>query len=193
MLQGRLADHRLAFRIPNEAAGRVGPGQHGSARRSDTESEDEHALFLRLLRQTLEVAFQILAVAENDQRPLARSGLIHCFQGRFDGRGEAGAADGQTLRVDSKNGLADGVVVVGQRSQGKSRAREGEDADAVVGNRAQQIQGRQFRRLEAVGGGIGREHAARGVDRDEDVAGARHLDHRFLAELRPGQGEGEQE
>lgn len=160
---------------------------------ADAEGEDADAFLLGALGGLDGVVFLVFAVGDEDDDFVVVAFFFEGFQARVDGVAEGGAALRDDADVEGVDALAEGVVIEGERALQKGGAGEGDEAEAVGAGELHEVEGGEFGALEAVGFEVFGEHAARGVDGDEDVEAA--LAGLFPAEapLRPGEREDEKD
>ena len=111
----------------------------------------------------------------------------------LDRRREVGASVGDDVGIHRVEGLEKGVVVEGEGALKKGAAGEGDEADAVPLKLVHKVLNRELGPDEPVGLDILREHAARGVEGEDNVDPPAMALGPGVAPLRAGKGEKEED
>ena len=133
------------------------------------------------------VGIELFAIGHNDHCSGVPLGFSKCFLGGGDGGGDVGSAFGNDIGIELSERIDDGRVIQRERRLEEGGAGEGHQPDPVAFQEAHQILREKFRPREAVGSDVGRQHAARGINRHDDVAAL--LFHLLLGKTVAGLGE----
>ena len=129
-----------------------------------------------------------LAVAQDDEVAVGRAAGAEGVDHRAQHRLVIRAAHRHERRIERGQKLVEHLVVRAHGHLEEGRAGEHHQADALAAQSVEEALDQQPRALEPRGPHVGREHAARKVEGDDDLA--RLVEHRLLhaAPLRPGEG-----
>ena len=179
MFEARL--HGLALVHLHARAGGV---RHRTLQRvvAESDREDGNRPLLRLLRRLKCAAAQVAAVGDEDDRVVLVLRGVERAESRSDRAAEVRLAARRGMGTGILDRAADEGVVGGERTQQHARAAEGDERAAVAVERRDQVREVGLRAFEAVRAHVLREHRARHVERDHDVARA---DFRLLLRLAP--------
>ena len=163
---------------------RAGGVRHRTLQRvvAESDREDGNRPLLRLLRRLKCAAAQVAAVGDEDDRVVLVLRGVERAERRSDRAAEVSLAARRGMGTGILDRAADEGVVGGERTQQHARAAEGDKRTAVAVERRYQVREVGLRAFEAVRTHVLREHGARHVKRDHDVARA---DFRLLLRLAP--------
>ena len=163
---------RLASGIPHKIRASVIEADRNqrSLGRSNANCKNTNPLGRRLFGGRDAIRVEFLAVGQNDERAGLSLGLSKSLPRGCDGRRHVGAAFGYDGGVQLVEGIGDCVVVERERGLQKGRAGKGNESDAIALQKADEVLSEKFRPSETRGRHVRRQHAARGVDRHDDIA-----------------------
>ena len=169
----------------------VGVGNETATLGADADGDDEDVLLERTLDHGLDAGLGIAAVAEEDEAVSAGRGFLKGLNGEIQCVGEDGAAFGNGIEIERLDGLRHGVVIGRERRLKVGVSGEGNESDTITRHQRQQILCSERGAGEAIGREVVGQHAAGGVDRDDDIPSALGPLDFFLAPARLGEGDDE--
>ncbi len=184
----------VAFGVAHPVAGAVGVGlgNEGAGLGADADGEDEDVFLGGAARPFGDLGVGLAAVGEEHEAVVAGGAFVEGLNGELEGAADLAAAARDGEGIDGLDGLGDGGVVGGEGGLQVGVAGEDDEADAVAGEQGEQVLGGELGAGEAVGDEVVREHGARAVDGEDDVAPALALGLLFLPPTRAAGGEDEQ-
>ena len=160
---------------------------------ADSDGEDRDSALSRRLGVLQGLAPQVTSVGDEDYRVVVVCRGVKRREGRADRAAEVRLAARSGLGAHALERAPQVAVVGSERTHRDAGAAERDERAAVAFERVDEVCDVGLRALEAVGPDVLREHGARDVDRDDDVARAGYgLLHR-LAPLRTRRGEEREE
>ena len=169
-LERRLVEPRLdhlALAILEEAP--VLARDELALRCADADGEDVHAALLGARDRSVEIALVALAVGDQHDRLVVALASLEGLEAGIDRRCQRGASARDDADLDGVETLQERAPIEGERALEERRARESHQAETVAAGLGDEIADRELGAGEAVGLHVGREHAARGVERDHQV------------------------
>ena len=151
------------------AAVLVGNGDERAVRRADPDGEDAHRR-RRLDRRVESPGIEVFAVGEEDQGVAFALALAERLGCCADGLGDVCAAQGDHVGVEFSERGKHRRVIDGERRLQEGGPGEGDQSEAVAFQRVGEVLRRELGAFEPIGGHVGRQHGARGVHGEEDVA-----------------------
>ena len=153
---------------------RSGGVRHRALHRVVAEADREHGHgpLLRELRRLKRAAAQVAAVGDQDDRVVLVLRGVERVERRADRAPEVRLAARRGIGRRALDRAAEEGVVRGERTQQHARAAEGDERAAVALKRLHEVRKVRLRALQPVRADVLREHRARHVERDHDVAGA---------------------
>ena len=153
--------------------------------RADPDGINGRSFLRRFLRRFQGLAFQVLAVGDQDKEALVVPFLVEKPSGLVDRARQIRALPRDQVGVQRVQGLPEGIVIQGQRAERERRPGERHQAHPVAFQVLEEIDDPQPGPFQPVRNQILRQHAARGVDREQDVDPAPLHFTPFVAELWP--------
>ncbi len=106
-----------------------------------------------------------------------------------EGAADVSARHWDCLVVDRQQRLLKGTIVVGQRTLKKCLSRERHQPKAAMAVAMHEVENGEFGSLQSAGRDVGREHAARAIQREYNIMPKEMAGIRLLTPLRPGEGQ----
>ena len=156
---------------------------------ADAEADRADPLLFQLSDAALPVLVVGLAVAEHDQEAVGRGTGAECLQGGVHERRVVGATLWQVIGGQHGQELAQDFIIRAERTLEKGGAGKDDEADAFAGELLEEGADEQLGAFEARRLDVGREHRAREVNRDHDLAGLVEDGLLDATPLRPGEGD----
>ncbi len=146
--------------------------RHGNERAAGgTDADGENPdLPGRFARRFEDAGAQVLAVGEEDQRPLVALPLAKGLQRHADRFGKVGAAQRDDAGIEFVEGSEDGALIDGQRRLQKGGPGKGDDAHAVALQGVEEILRGEFGPVQPVGRDVVGEHGTGDVHGEQDIA-----------------------
>ena len=138
-------------------------------RGADADREDAHAPFLGPPHRGVEIALVALAVGDQHDGLMIRLAALERVQALVDGGGQRRPAARDDAHLDGVERFQERARVERQRALEKSRAGERHQGQTVAARFRHQVTHRQLGARQPVRLHVGGEHAARGVERDDQV------------------------
>ena len=166
-------------------------GNDGSLGRANPDGDEGETIHGGALADALDFleSLEGLAIGEKDEGAGTQLRFLHGLESERDGSAEIGPTAGDDLGVELLDGLENGLVIDGERRLQEGFASKGDEADALVGEGEDDVLRGEFGAVKPVWGEIVGEHAARGVDREDEVAGLDLIFGFLKTQLGTGKGE----